>query len=420
MNICQCYECNTCGTKIDCRIGMSNRDIQPFQFACPQCEERISFTFGKADIELQGATEIAFEGPFQGDNSFVDLHLDFPAYWGKYEMGMTTFLRVTQDIGMDAYHHLNHRLHMLNALYPLHVDLRSVITQYKRGDLENFERACSRIPGVELKSRKQEDVLAALYSATSIMSSPFTIHENNSELSKEAPKMLLWLHANYPEMTLKFLDQILDNGFLKNLHQDCLSLYPRLIAMDLPFRPAFFYDYTTDDQLGGVPARVSTADFDVCSNYYKDLAEVFSRQLTLLAGLNNLLKRGDSDSFDESLKRTKAGKSRPELDNLNTFANIDLGNKIGFIDDCFYHIDMNAIDNKLRNGIAHYKYDYQESRQIVTYYPSKEGMSREKFHETSFMDFIRKSLLLFREVHSINHVIKATLYYCVLILKKNI
>lgn len=420
MNICQCYECNTCGTKIDCRIGMSNRDIQPFQFACPKCEERISFTFGKADIELQGATEIAFEGPFQGDKPFVDLHLDFPAYWGKYEMGMTTFMRVTQDIGMDAYHHLNHRLHMLNAFYPLHADLRSVITQYKRGDLDNFARACSRIPGVELKSKRQEDVLAALYSATSIMSSPFTIHENNAELSKEAPKMLQWLHANHPEMMLKFLDQILDNGFLKNLHQDCLSLYPRLIAMDLPFRPAFFYDYTEDDQLGEVPARVSTADFDACSNFYKDLAEVFSRQLTLLAGLNNLLKRGDSDSFDEPLKKTKAGKVRPELESLNSFANIDLGNKIGFIDDCFYRIDMSAIDNKLRNGIAHYKYDYQESRQIVTYYPSKEGMSREKFHETSFMDFIRKSLLLFREVHSINHIIKATLYYCILILKKNI
>ena len=420
MNICQCYECNTCGTKIDCRIGMSNRDIQPFQFACPKCEERISFTFGKADIELQGATEIAIKGPFQGDNPFVDLHLDFPAYWGEYEMGMTTFRRVTQEIGMEAYHHLNLRLNMLNMLYPLQADLRSVITQYKRGNLDSFERVCSRIPGVELKSRKQQDILAALYSATSVMSSPFTIHDSNSELSKEAPKMLQWLHAHHPEMTLKFIDQILSNGFLKNLHQDCLSLYPRLIAMDLPFRPALFYDYTADDQLGGVPARVSTADFDACSNYYKDLAEVFSRQLTLLAGLNNLLKRGNSDSFDESLKKNKVGKVRPGLENLNSFANIDLGNKIGFIDDCFYRIDMSAIDNKLRNGIAHYKYDYQESRQIVTYYPSKEGMSREKFHETSFMNFIRKSLLLFREVHSINHLIKAVLYYCILILKKNI
>lgn len=420
MNICQRFECNTCGTNIDCRIGISNRDIQPFQFACPKCEERISFTFGKADLELQGATEIAFEGPFQGENPFVDLHLDFPTYWGKYEKGMTTFIRVTQDIGMDAYQHLNDRLNILNVLYPLHSDLRSIITQFKCNNMENFERACSRIPGVKLKSKKQEDVLAALYSATSLMSTPFTLYEDNAELSKLAPDMLHWLHVNHQEKTLKFIEQILANNFLKNLLHDCLSLYPRLIAMELPFRSALYYDYTADNQLGSVPARVSTADFDVCSNYYKDLAEVFSRQLTFLAGINNLLKRGDSDSFEASLKNTKAGKPRPELESLNSFANVDLGNKIEFIDDCFYRIDMNAIDNRLRNGIAHYKYDYQESRQIVIYYPRKEGMSRQKFQETSFMEFIRRSLLLFREVHSINHIIKATLYYSVLILKKNI
>ncbi|MHC8337804.1 hypothetical protein [Pseudomonas sp. HLT2-19-2] len=419
MNICKCFQCNTCGTKIDCRIGMSNRDIQPFQFACPLCEERISFVFGQPDEELLGATDVEdSESFFDGTNPFVDLHLDFPAYFGKYVMGMTTFLRVTQEIGHESYQHLNQRLNMLNLLYPLQNDLKSVITQYKRGDIDNFQKTCSKIPGVSLTSRKKEDVLAALYTATSVMSSSFTIHENNSEISSKAPKLLTWLHQHHNEKTIAFIDEILGNGFLKNLHHDCLSLYPRLVAMDLPFRSALFYDYANNEKLGKIPARISTADFDACSNYYKDLAEVFSRQLTFLAGLNNLIKRGDSNLFEPSLKLTKAQKVRPELENLNAFANVDLGNKLAFIDECFYRIDMNAIDNKLRNGIAHYKYEYKESTQLITYYPGKEGMSRDKYYEISFMDFMRKSLLLFREVHGINHIMKATLFYCVLILKK--
>jgi hypothetical protein len=48
---------------------------------------------------------------------------------------------------------------------------------------------------------------------------------------------------------------------------------------------------------------------------------------------------------------------------------------------------MKAIDNRLRNGIAHYKYEYNESTQVITYYPTKEGMDREKgkiFHLWSF------------------------------------
>lgn len=421
MNICKCFQCNTCGTKIDCRIGMSNRDIQPFQFACPQCEERISFVFGQSDGELLGATDVIdFEGPFNGTNPFVDLHLDFPAYFGKYVMGMTTFLRVTREIGHESYQHLNQRLNMLNILYPMQSDLRSVITQYKRGDIDNFQKTCSKIPGVSLTSRKKEDVLAALYTATSVMSSPFTIHEQNSEISSKASDLMMWLHQHHNEKTIAFIDEILGNDFLKNLHNDCLSLYPKLIAMDLPFRSAFFYDYANTEELGKIPARISTADFDVCSNYYKDLAEVFSRQLNFLAGLNNLIKRGDSNLFEPSLKLTKAQKVRPELENLNSFANVDLGNKLAFIDECFYRIDMNAIDNKLRNGIAHYKYEYKESTQLITYYPGKEGMSRDKYYEISFMDFMRKSLLLFREAHGINHIMKATLFYCILILKKEI
>lgn len=421
MNICKCFQCNTCGTKIDCRIGISNRDIQPFQFACPQCEERISFVFGQSDGELLGATEVEdFEGPFNGENPFVDLHLDFPAYFGTYVMGMTTFLRVAREIGRESYQHLNQRLNMLNILYPMQNDLRSVITQYKRGDIDNFQKTCSKIPGVSLKSRKKEDVLAALYSATSVMSSPFTIHEHSSEISSKASDLMMWLHQHHHKKTIAFIDEILGNGYLKNLHHDCLSLYPKLIAMDLPFRSALFYDYANTEELGRIPARISTADFDACSNYYKDLAEVFSRQLTLLAGLNNLIKRGDSNLFDSFLKLTKAQKVRPELESLNSFANVDLGSKLVFIDDCFYRIDMNAIDNKLRNGIAHYKYEYKESTQLITYYPGKEGMSRDKYHEISFMDFMRKSLLLLREVHGVNHIMKAALFYCVLILKKEI
>lgn len=421
MNICKCLQCNTCGTHIDCRIGMSNRDVQPFQFACPTCEERISFVFGTQDGELTGATEVEdFEGPFNGANPFVDLHLDFPAYFGKYEMGMTTFLRVTRELGHAGYQHLNQRLDMLNLLHALEKELRSTITQYKRGDIQNFSKTCVKIPGVVLKSTKQQDVLAALYTSTTVMSSPFTIREHNEEVSKKSSKLFMWLHQHHRENTLRFIEEILGNNFLKNLHHDCLSLYPKLVSMDLPFRPAFFYDYAEAEHLGQIPARLSTADFDECSNFYKDLAEVFARQLTFLAGVNNLIKRGDSDHFEPALKFTKAQKVRPELESLNAFANVDLGSKLAFIDDCFYRVDMDAVDNKLRNGIAHYKYEYKESTQLVTYYPGKEGMNREKYHEISFMGFIRKSLLLFREVHNVNHIMKAAFFYCILVLGKKI
>ncbi len=421
MNICKCFKCDTCDTLIDCRIGMSNRGEQPFQFACPVCEERITFTFGSDNGELTGASDIIdFKAPFTGENSFVDLHLDFPVYFGKYTKGMTTFFRVMGEIGQDAFGHLARRLEMLNKIHPMKRDLERIITQYKKGDINNFEKVCAKIPMANLKSHKKQDILASLYTATSIMSSPFTIHEQNEELAKCFPILFQYLHGKHKEKVISFAEEIINNKFLKNLHFDCLGLYPRLVELDLPLRPAFFYDYIQEDKYRPVPARVSTAYFDTCNNYYKDLAEVFARQLTLLAGLNNLLKRGDHNEFEATLKLNKKKEPRKELSSLNKFADVDLGKKIQFIDDSFYAIDMHAIDNRLRNGIAHYKYEYKESTQVITYYPAKEGMERVKSEEITFMEFLRKTLLLFREVHSLNHLIKATLYYNVLILKKDV
>ncbi|MGF1756649.1 hypothetical protein L4D76_01615 [Photobacterium sagamiensis] len=252
------------------------------------------------------------------------------------------------------------------------------------------------------------------------MSSPFTIHEHNKELSNEIPKLLNWLYQYQNEQCINFFDEIIDSGFLQTLHFDCLSLYPKMLSFDLPLRPALYYDYADIDEKDKLPARVSTADFESCNNLYKDLSEVFSRQLVLIAGLNNLLKRGDANLFSEQKRFNKHQQPVKAFSSLNNYANVDLGQKLDAIDDSFFAFNQEAIDNQLRNGIAHFKYEYHESTQLITYYPFREGIERVKGVEIQFIEFMRKNLLLFRENHSLNHIIKSLLYYTILILKKDI
>lgn len=421
MNICKRFKCNTCDTLIDCRIGMSNRDVQPFQFSCPNCEEIISFTIGADDEDLEGATDIVkFQGPFTGENPFVDLHLDFPVSFGAYRIGDTAYMKAVAELGLGAIGHLAQRLEVLNMLHKRCRDLQRLVTQYKRGDTKTFKKVCRTIPGVDLKSENKQDIIAALYSATSVMSSPFTVHEHNRELSQEMPRILTELYAADEGKFIEFSDVITENEFLKNLHHDCISLYPRIIELDLPLRPALYYDYVKPDKFGGVPARVSATDFNDCNNLYKDLAEVYSRQLVLLAGLNNLIKRGDANLFDPSVRLNKRGELIKDFSSLNNYANVDLGRKVSAIDDSFYKIDLQAMDHKLRNSIAHYKFEYKASSQLVTFYPAKEGMNRDQRHSLYFIEFMRKMLLLFREVHSVNHVIKSLMFFRIFILKKDI
>jgi hypothetical protein len=399
---------------------MSNRDLQPFQFACPSCEEIISFTIGSVGENLEGATDIVkYDGLFTGKNPFVDLHLDFPVSFGEYKAGDTAYMKAANELGEDSLGHLAQRLNILNALHEKRNDLKRLITQYKGGDTKSFAKICDTIPQVKLRSEKRQDIIAALYAATSVMSSPFTIHKQNKELSHEMPRILKGLFEIHTEKMTGFVETIAENGFLKNLHYDCISLYPKIIELDLPLRPAFYYDYISVEKFGDIPARVSASDFESCNNLYKDLAEVFSRQLVLIAGLNNLIKRGDADLFDVSVRMNNKGNIVKIFSTLDNYANVDLGQKINAIDDPFYSIDMQAVDNKLRNAIAHYKYEYKESNQLVTFYPAKEGMARKKHHSIYFIGFMRKILLLFREVHSVNHIIKSLLFFRIFILERN-
>lgn len=420
MNYLQQFKCLVCDTVIDARIGMSNRDIQPFQFACPNCENSITFTIGVEEPTFNGAEPIETKN-FGSVNPFIDLHLDFPVGFGKYEIGKTAFLKVTRAIGQENYLMLNSRLDGMNYIYKYRDKLQRVITQYKQGNYNTFSNIMKELPTLKKpRSLKIQDILSALYTATSVMSFPFTIHAHNAEISEEMPKFLHHIQQSNRKQLNDFLDDIIKSEFLKSLHFDCLSLYPKMLDFELPSRPALYYDYDKQTDLSLIPARVSTAEFDDCNNFYKDLSEVFSRQLVIVAGLNNLLKRGDYNNFDNSVRLNKKGDLIKGFSSLNEYANIDIGAKINGLDDSFYLVDMSALDNQLRNGIAHYKYEYKESTQIITYYYAKEGMGRTKYNELSFMAFTRKLLLLFREVHSINHIIKTLYFYCIFIAKKKV
>jgi transcription elongation factor Elf1 len=105
MNTNMSLTCEVCEQDTDCRIGYSNRKIQPLSFACPHCGSLMQITL---DISNAPTSKFDFKschpsikqshGPFDGRNPFVDLHLDFPVRFGKYVMGFTPFMMAMQDL----------------------------------------------------------------------------------------------------------------------------------------------------------------------------------------------------------------------------------------------------------------------------------------------------------------------------------
>jgi hypothetical protein len=242
---------------------------------------------------------------------------------------------------------------------------------------------------------------------------PLILRDSVSKIVDGYSGLVYTLAQQHPKSFGGFLDFLLDTNFLRNLQLDCLELYPNVLEAELPLRPALFLDLVRDYRKGVVAARISTNDFPHYKDLYKDLSEVLSRQLVIVAGINNLLIRGDFNAFaDPETKGLKKPRS------LNAYADRPFGEKLFHLDDCWFNVDKDVVDNHLRNAIAHFKTEYNDVTQVVTYYPNKEGVGQDHAETIYFLDFMRKILESFREVHYLHHLIKVLFFYTYLIHRK--
>lgn len=414
MNILKSFKCESCGAITNCRIGMSNRAEQPLRFCCPDCGQPVDIVIGGKHAGVSGAVEIKGEGPFDQETNFVDLHLDFPVHFGKYVMGDTPFMRAASRIGVDNIQLHSARLRQLDATYTTFHFFETLLKFYVRERWGPFKNAIEKRFGGTVISDKMQDRNAALYDVIAKVMWPFARVGQALEDIEQYMDLLLHLANTHKLALAAFIDEILDTNFLKNLQVSCLGIYPRILKAELSLRPALFLDFDTEYQNQAIPMRVSADQFDAFKDLYKDIAEIISRQFVLVAGLNNLLKRGDHNAFKAEIGLTKSGKDLTPK-SLHAFADLDFGQKAGFIDDNWFSLDDQSADNQLRNAIAHFKTDYDEITQNITYFPRKEGMNQDKSEEIYFLEFMRRILVAYREMSRLHQLIKSLLYYNYLI-----
>lgn len=424
MNINTMIACNTCGAETHCRIGMSNRRFQPLSFLCEGCGVAIEIDIkDMVGSGLRNAVEIPFErGSLDQKNRFfIDLHLDFPIWSNTYVMGRTPYLVASGMVdkdkilinGIPAVEIFRIRLDFLNHFGERFNEVKQLLKLYPRSNKELFrKKAIEFLGGEHANSLAPEDINVLLYTVLSRVSLAFLEEETVKEVTGRYPEIIIHLAKTHREKFDEFYSYIKETGFLDGLQRDCLSLYSRIFELELYLRPAIFLDFCTGQESKKSSAKISRLGFDSCKDMYKDLSEIVGRQLALVAGINNLIHRGDYNSFLPS-------KDGPALSSLDKFANKVLSEKIKYLDGCWYKLDEGLLDTDVRNSIAHYTFEYNDLTQIITCYPSKEGLRQENKIEINFLNFMRMILIQFREMHYLHHLIKALYYYEYLILSKS-
>lgn len=423
MNVNILIVCETCSANIHCRVGMSNRQYQPFSFLCPKCETAIEMDFiDDVPKSLLNASWGVLERSkiISGEYCFIDLHLDFPVWSTGYIPGFTPYMIAAKNIdadkevvdGVPAVEIVRMRLDVLNHYGGRFNEVKQLLRLYPRANKELFRRKASEFLDEDFgSSLLPQDINLLLYSVLSRVTSPFLEEEAVLEVTKGFPQLLLHLSESSDNNFSIFFDYIRDTGYLDAIQRNCLSLYSKIFEIELYLRPAIYLDFSSGNDDKKSSAKISRLGFDKCKDIYKDLAEVFGRQLILVAAINNLLKRNDFNLF-----KSKDG---GVLSSLDKFADKVLADKFKYLDECWYKVDANILNAGVRNSIAHYSFKYDEVSQVVTCYPEKEGLKQESAIEINFLSFVRMILQLFREVHYLHHLVKALFYYEYLVLNKS-
>ena len=395
---------------------MSNREVQPLRFACPTCGQTIDLTFRPKSTEIIGARQVKTLYPFDENTSFIDLHLDFPVSFEKYEKGMTPFMRAAQRISLEAMHLHVHRLSYLDKHHKDRRAFRTLLMYYVNGRTTLFNEVAKQHFQIEVASNRPEDLNAALYELLAKMMWPFALPGEDENVVNFFLKAILSIHTKSKAILDRFITRMRITRFLTGLQHDCLKIYPRILDADLALRPALFLDYDDSYRASQIAMRVSTDDFRAHKDLYKDITEIISRQLVLVAAINNMLKRNDHDTFLPGIGLTKRGTDLTPAD-LDDFAKMDLGRRLGFIDHTWYEMQDGAANNQLRNAIAHFKTEYDDARQVITYYPRRDGLQATGSKTMSYLEFLKHVLTAYREMHRLHHLVKALFYYQFLLFK---
>lgn len=424
LNINFTLTCDTCQEDIDCRLGFSNRRIQPLRFSCPHCSSLIGLTLDTTSApgyQLDFANAELLDdhqyGMFDGRHPFVDLHLDFPVQFGAYTPGLTPYFAAIdrlRDHGQVADPHLalayfNQRLNHLNYFADRSQAVTQTIRLYFGNNKQLFLKRVQELVDRPLSaSLLPQDINAALYLLIARLFLPFIHPKAIRDFVEGVTAMIMELAETKAEAFNTFIDHIVDTKFLFNIQKDCVDLYPEIYKAELALRPAIFLDLLNGSEDALIAGRVSADEFPTYKDLYKDICEVVARQLILVAGINNLVHRGSHDEFAPS-------KDGAALSSLDKFADKTLSEKFKYLDDCWFDFDKDVVNAGVRNAIAHHITEYDEATQLITYFPDKEGVRQEKAMTMTFLAFVRLILQIFREMHYLHQLIKCLLNYQMLI-----
>ena len=160
------------------------------------------------------------------------------------------------------------RVNYLNEVYEREKEIKAIFKLYEKDRHALFKKKALAFLGSRMSCDNQLDRNRALYHVIERAFFPFSEPERNVNAVESYTQKLMEMEAADKPSLLRFIKEIVDSRFLKNVQTDCLEIYPQIIDIELMLRPALFLDFDTDYEGNLVPCRVSAHEFSDAKDLY--------------------------------------------------------------------------------------------------------------------------------------------------------
>jgi hypothetical protein len=394
-------KCDSCDKITNLRIQIPDIEALPISLKCYNCESEISaeltvdFENVTWDLKFNRGTLIHGD-PFSGDffYEYSDTLSTKKPSNEPHNIVVPTLRKKLSDLELNKYTKDLRRIHD-DSVYQDFKDLSRAYAHFNRPIII---RLIGKIigqffPEEVFTYNNDLDYHKNYYLTLNVLMYPWIDFHDYT-------KFVDWLNNNIfnksnitnPDL-LGFINDVTTQEICDTIRNEICELTIRFIDL----REYFQYVYSeTEDEDDFVPIE----NFTHLKNIYTDCFEFIGRTSHLVFRLQNFYERGNQHAVPPGSPRN--------ITSADIFASLDHGVKLDVLtlsaEEVPKSLYIRSFDNRLRNGINHYKARLDIKTQIISYFPIKS--QPERTFQIKYLDFLNITLDSFNSVLKIGQLIK--------------
>lgn len=364
-------QCNYCKTNILLRFQMGYFDI-PFDICCPECGVHIcgvqkivddhtlninNASIIKEDLEsLDYYADFSVELPHAKTNRFESIESLMKT---KFSPFMLTASLYENDKYFELIKHMREFLSFRSSYWP---QLTPLFDLFFNGKIaltqEHFLKLSSRFV-----VKNYLDALMALHQTT-VFGMNTILPDGTLGKFTDASKQI-----STPSVLLKIDDLITSLGgdeYFDSVSKRLVRIYDRWIANFEKYIPATMLSLgNAVEKLDKNLFGIATTSFEDMKNFYADSYELILDYIDVAIGLNNIVVRGDHNTFPANTIRVN--KKTSCVGNFEDYREIVKSSRLSLLVDNEPFSKAIPLNRNVRNAIAHFNYEFDAGTQKITF-----------------------------------------------------